>query len=198
MQSETELRNTSRAHKRLMNKALHYLGRYQASQQKLRQTLRQFARRKLLKDEVSDADEAAIARAIEDVIALCCDYGYVDDSRLATAKAHSAVLSGVSRRRLSQKLQQMGIDEGTRNAALHTQNSDWTDPELAAGLTFARKKKCGPFGPEVTFEEKQKQMAKLARAGFSLDLIRQILELSSAQEAEDLLAAAQTPPDEPF
>ena len=36
-----------------MNKAVHYLGRYQASQQRLRRVLRQFAKRKLtpLSDE---------------------------------------------------------------------------------------------------------------------------------------------------
>ncbi len=42
-----------RAEQRLMNKAVHYLGRYSASRQRLREVLQRFAMRKL------DSHEAA-------------------------------------------------------------------------------------------------------------------------------------------
>ena len=54
----------SRAEQRLMNKAVHYLGRYIASQQRLREVLRRFAMRKL-----ESHDAAELARAIEAVVA---------------------------------------------------------------------------------------------------------------------------------
>ena len=47
------------------------------------------------------------------------------------------------------------------------------------------------------FAEKQKQLAKLARLGFSADLIRRILSYGSIDEAEEALYLAEsTPPEE--
>ena len=56
----------SPAERRLMNKAVHYLGRYTASQQRLREVLVRFAERKL---DAHDADDVAVAR--ERVIGEC-------------------------------------------------------------------------------------------------------------------------------
>ena len=51
------------AERRLMNKAVHYLGRYTASRQRLREVLKRFALRKL-----ESHDEAEVDRALESVI----------------------------------------------------------------------------------------------------------------------------------
>lgn len=187
--TESELREKSRAHKRLINKALHYLGSYQASRAKLRVILKRFAARKIDSD-----DEQAIAKAIEDVILLMVDYGYVNDESLAASKTRQAVLSGQSRRQLTAKLKQMGVDDEITEKALKARQADWHDPEWAAILIAARKKRVGPFGAEVDFEGQQKQMAKLARAGFSLDLIRKCLAIEDRETAEKELDKAQSFP----
>ena len=75
-----------------MNKALHYLGRYQASRAKLRVILQRFAKRKLIKDQQDNSEEAAIAKAIEDVILLCVEYGYVNDEALAASSIKNTCL----------------------------------------------------------------------------------------------------------
>ena len=183
--TESELREKSRAHKRLINKALHYLGSYQASRAKLRVILKRFAARKIDSD-----DEQAIAKAIEDVILLMVDYGYVNDESLAASKTRQAVLSGQSRRQLTAKLKQMGVDDEITEKALKARQTDWHDPEWAAILIAARKKRVGPFGAAVDFEGQQKQMAKLARAGFSLDLIRKCLAIEDRETAEKELDEA--------
>ena len=51
--------DSSPAKRRLMNKAVHYLGRYTASRQRLREVLGRFADRKL---DAHDAAEVAAAR----------------------------------------------------------------------------------------------------------------------------------------
>ena len=183
--TESELREKSRAHKRLINKALHYLGSYQASRAKLRVILKRFAARKIDSD-----DEEAIAKAIEDVILLMVDYGYVNDEILAASKTRQAVLSGQSRRQLTAKLKQMGVDDEITEKALKARQTDWHDPEWAAILIAAHKKRVGPFGAAVDFEGRQKQMAKLARAGFSLDLIRKCLAIEDRDTAEKELDEA--------
>ena len=194
--NEFKLRDQSRAHKRLLNKALHYLGRYQASRAKLRVILQRFAKRKLIKDQQDNSEEAAIAKAIEDIILLCVEYGYVNDEALAASRSRSAVYAGQSARQISAKLKQLGVDDEITKKALQKREEEWQDPEWAAILTAARKKKLGPFGAPCDFEGQQKQMAKLARAGFSLDLIRKCLALEDRQTAEDELANAQALPQE--
>ena len=74
----------SPAERRLMNKAVHYLGHYTASQQRLREVLVRFAERKL---DAHDADEVAVAR--ERVISDCVRLGYVDDAAFALSQARS-------------------------------------------------------------------------------------------------------------
>lgn len=197
-----DILSTSKTHKRLMNKAVHYLGRYQASQQRLRRVLRQFAKRKF------DPDKSAVERspeeiesAITDVIALCVHYGYVDDKALATAKARSSVISGQSAYQLAGKLRQMGVDEATTSHALEGRRADHHDAEKAAAIRAMRKKRLGPYHADfdgLEFAEKQKQFAKLARLGFSLDLIRTITAYATIEEAEDALYHADaSPPTEP-
>ena len=192
--TEIELREKSRAHKRLMNKALHYLGRYQASRAKLREILHRFAKRKIIKDNQDEIDERAIAKAIDDVVLLCVDYGYVNDEALAESRTRQAIYAGKSTRQISAKLAQLGVSQDVTDTALQKRQTEWQDPEWAAILTAARKKKLGPFGAPVAFEEQQKQMAKLARAGFSLDLIRKCLAIEDKQTAEQELRDAQSAP----
>ena len=201
MDSDPDIVTRSKIHKRLMNKAVHYLGRYQASQMRLRRVLRQFAKRKFdpTKMAVEHSPEE-IEQAISDIIALCVRYGYVDDKALATAKARASVLKGQSAFQLSGKLREIGVDEQTTNDALSLRQSDHHDAEKAAAIRAMRKKRLGPYDGKYEmreFAEKQKQLAKLARLGFSADLIRRILSYGSIEEAEEALYLAEsTPPEE--
>ena len=200
MEIDPDILSKSKTHKRLMNKAVHYLGRYQASQQRLRRVLRQFAKRKF--DPEKTATERTpedIEKAIEDVISLCVGYGYVDDKALAAAKARSSVITGQSAYQLSGKLRMMGVDEETRNHALNNRKADHHDAEKAAAIRAMRKKRLGPYCASyqtLEFGEKQKQVAKLARLGFSVDLIRTILSYPSPDEAQEALYSAEAAPDD--
>ena len=81
----------SRAEQRLMNKAVHYLGRYSASRQRLREVLQRFAMRKLEAHE-----EAEVARAIDAVLDDCIRLGYVDDAAFALSRARNKRRNGGS------------------------------------------------------------------------------------------------------
>ncbi|MGC6516575.1 MAG: regulatory protein RecX [Candidatus Puniceispirillaceae bacterium] len=197
MESDPELLSTSKLHKRLMNKAVHYLGRYQASQKRLRQILQQFARRKLNQpSQTNHYSDDEISAAIEQVISLCLRYGYIDDSALALSRARSSVQAGQSAYQLAGKLRQMGLAQDMRAKALRARSDDHQHAEKAAALRAMRKKRLGPFHPDydnLAFEDQQKQLAKLARLGFSADLIRQILAIPTPQEAELALEQAEAP-----
>lgn len=200
MDIDPDITSKSKIHKRLMNKAVHYLGRYQASQQRLRRVLRQFAKRKFNPETtLIERTENEIARAIEDVISLCVRYGYVDDNALAQSKARASVTTGQSAYQLAGKLRQMGVDEHITQQALVTRQADYRDAETAAAIRAMRKKRLGPYCANyatLAFEDKQKQFAKLARLGFSSEVIKRILAYATPEDAEEALCQAQAAPDD--
>jgi len=61
--------------------------------------------------------------------------------------------------------------------------------DLAAGLRLASRKKLGPFAREDRERDPQKDMAALARAGFSYDVVSKVMAMDRA-EADDIMADA--------
>ena len=180
----------SRIQARLRNKALHYLGRYASTTHRLKQVLIRFAARKL---EMVPEDRLlpAIAATIEE----CQRLGYVDDQQFALSKIRSRRAQGHSRAALTHKLMQSGINSEIISELMARPPSDTGhhDPqaiELAACIISARRKRIGPYSRRFPIQahEQQKQLGKLARAGFSHEHARRVLSLTCPQEAEDLLS----------
>lgn len=170
------------AQRRLMNKAVHYLGRYSASQQRLREVLGRFATRKLGHFEAEE-----IRDAIAVVIADCVRLGYVDDAAFAVSQARSKRRGGRSALAIRRSLQQHAIDDELVAEALGRADEDLSDGELAAALRHAERRRLGPFhNGEVDDAKRQRHLASLARAGFSLGIARQIMDLEDRDAAENL------------
>ena len=74
--------------------------------------------------------------------------------------------------------------------SLNVQREGYPLAEWLAALIHIRKKRLGCYGKELepSPEAHQKQIARLARAGFGLDIIKQILSIDSIEEAENLEA----------
>ena len=173
----------ARIKKRLTNKALHYLGRYASTTARLRQVLQKFAKRKLETAKPKDIEEA-----IEVVIAECQKFGYIDDQNFIDSRIRAGRNAGRSERQITQKLLQAGIDREMAQTSLNAHREGYAQAEWLAALTHIRKKQLGCYGKErePSPEAYQKQMAKLARAGFGLNIIKQILSIDSTEEAENL------------
>ena len=63
------------------------------------------------------------------------------------------------------------------------------DPELHAAIKLARRRRLGPYAdPDKRDENRDKHLAAMARAGFSYDMARRIIECEDPGELEDLLA----------
>jgi regulatory protein len=171
------------AERRLMNKAVHYLGRYTASRQRLREVLRRFAARKL-----ESHDQAEVARALETVIDECVRLGYVDDTAFALAKARIKRRGGRSALAIRRSLQEHAIDGELVDQALAAADENTSDGELVAALRHAARRRLGPYatreGDEAT---RQRHLASLARAGFTLGIARQVMDLEDAEAAEALV-----------
>ncbi len=59
------------------------------------------------------------------------------------------------------------------------------EPELAAALACARRRRLGPYRPPPARKSmRQKDLASLARAGFAYDVARRVVEAETAEELE--------------
>ena len=172
--------------KRLTNKAFHYLGRYASTSSRLETILRKFAQRKLYR-----ADPALLNQMIREVTESCVRLGYIDDEAFIRSQFRQGLRSGFSQKRILLKLAQRGISRDLAEAVMDKQISkaaDKKDSELAAALTFARKKSVGPYSrSELHPEDNQRHLARLARNGFAFDVAKQVMALPSADAADELL-----------
>ena len=154
--------------------ALHYLERYASSAENLRRVLMRRA------DRGARAHGQDRKQAVGWVDALVERYarsGLVDDKRYAEAAAASLRRRGASSRRIRQKLAQKGVDGDVAEAALEESGGAGDAADLAAAVQLARKRRLGPFGdPKLRRDRRLKDMAALARAGFSYAIARKVID----------------------
>lgn len=155
--------------KRLTNIALYYLGRYESSVGQLRKILS----RRVFKEKIKGADVPAdVESVIESILAKMVSDGYVDDRRFAESVARKCQSAGKSRQFLVGKLKTAGIDSDL----IRELTDGLSDSDLDAARRFVQKKKIGCFRPlEKQKECFKKDLAAMARAGFSFDVAKQAL-----------------------
>jgi len=156
---------------RLKNIALYYLKRFESSVANLRSVLQRRVNDYAYQNKEFDRGEAY--QWIEDILADFQRYGYLNDSRYAEIKIKDYMSAGKSVRYIKGKMREKGIDEEILSALLEDQEYD----EFEAALKLAKKKHIGPFrkDEEARFENRQKDMGTLVRAGFSYDVVRRVV-----------------------
>lgn len=166
---------------RLTNAAVFYLSRYAASENSLRQVLDRKIKKAALRDEAFAANyelHKELRSTIETIIEGYRKSGALNDKAFAETKAHSLRRAGKSRSAIRQRLSFKGVSRDIIDQALmHTdEGMESEEAEFAAALAFAKRRKLGPFGAHQTDKDRQrKDVAVLARAGFSLDIVRKIV-----------------------
>jgi regulatory protein len=154
--------------------ALFYLERYAASGEGVRRVLLRRVERAVRE---GIADREAATSLVEPVIIRLQKAGLLDDKAFAETKAISLFRQGrppgVIRRRLSL----LGVGEAEIEAALAAlQNEEGENMEIEAARTLVRRRRLGHFRSEEKREEfRQKDLAALARAGFSFAVAKRAL-----------------------
>ncbi len=134
-------------------------------------------------------------RQVEDIIARFLRSGLLDDEVYATAKAASLRRRGSSSRAIQAKLAAKGVDKSVIQTALAAVEEEYPDAEFSAAVTFARRRRIGPFrhhrsatatkDHEENHEEerklREKELAALGRAGFCFDMARRIVDAQSEE-----------------
>lgn len=166
---------------RLANAALYYLGRYAASEASLRRVLQGKIKRYAMTDPAFAADDAAraaLTEAIEGIVEKHRNLGVLNDAAYAEMKVGSMRRAGKSARRIGQSLAQKGVKAGLVGRALEAHEEENGEAELRAALALARKRGLGPYrrgGASEDPKQRAKEIATLARAGFSFDIAKKVL-----------------------
>jgi len=177
-QSQKKKRKTVKkiTESRLKNIALYYLQRFSATEHSLRQVLERRLKKAKYAHDPSDTDWEQWNTWVDKVVALCLDYGFVNDENYAKQKIRAMLAQGKSFRLIQMKLKEKGVATETTSALLDDLAED---TNLIAAQTFVRRKKLGPYRPpEKQADFYEKDLAKLARAGYSYQIAREVLKPS--------------------
>lgn len=165
--------------------ALAYLERFAASTASLKRVLMNRIRR------AADAGDPNAERAPEwaqAVIEKMVRLGYLNDEAYARMKAASLHRRGLGRRRVEATLAQKGIGHqqvASALAAVAQEEGAEDGPALerAAAWRLARRRRLGLYRTEaVRGGMRERDMAALARAGFSFDIAREVIEAEEVPE----------------
>lgn len=143
---------------RLKNIALFYLERYDASSEKLRLVLRRRIKKAAMEQPIPPQAFSWVEQTVSEMERL----GYVNDKRFAENLVRRYSEMGKSPSFIRSKLKLAGIDEVTVSDML-----EGTD-ELTLARLMVQKKRLG--------HDFQRDLARLARAGFSYEIARTALE----------------------
>ncbi len=174
---------------RLANIALHYLSRYAASEASLRRVLENRLRRTAMRDPAFAQDhekQKQLRAAIETIIERHRKSGALNDVAYAETRTRSLRRAGRSRRAIQRALGVKGVSGETIDAAIMQNDEDNGDPESAemnAAIKLARRRRLGPYRAGATDAARHlKDMAAMARAGFSFQIIRKVLGGDAMEE----------------
>ncbi|MCK6547222.1 RecX family transcriptional regulator [Myxococcota bacterium] len=157
--------------------ALRYVERYAATAASLRRVLVNRVRRHA-PDTLTEATPH-----IDAIVERFERARLVDDRVFAAAKASSLTRAGASARMIREKLALKGVKSDLIGETL-AELGDARDVELRAAVAYARRRRLGPFARERTDdarrEDRDRELAALARRGFSFEIARRVIDASDA------------------
>lgn len=165
--------------------ALHHIQRYPCTSVRLRQVLTRRVRRAQQREQpLEEALLNDLDGAIQGIIERFQQLGYLDDQAYAQAVAESLHRQGHSQRGVREKLRQRGVHAEQIDEALSPVEGAPQRSELAAALSYARRRRLGPYRSEGRAERRQKDLAALARRGFDYATASRVIDCAELEPLE--------------
>lgn len=154
--------------------ALHYVGRYATSRAKLTRYLERKIHERGWDSEAAPDVAGLVGRFVR--------AGYIDDAAYAATRARDLASRGYGEARLRQRLYADGIAEDDREEA----HAIAADQRVEAALSFAARRRLGPYATAPLMDEKARERALSAmiRAGHGFALAKRILALDPGAEID--------------
>ncbi len=165
----------------LKNSGLFYLQRYIASSHQFQRAMRRKIDRSCYVH--TELDKAECYQWLDDVTEEFQRLGYLNDSAYLKGMLTSLRFSkGLSLRMILSKMRDKGFSEIQVRDALtileeeHADLESDPDFERQAADRFAKRKKLGKYHPTPPRKNYDQQLSSLARAGFSYDICKKIMD----------------------
>ena len=152
--------------KKLLKYAVDYLSKYDSSKINLVNILK----RKILRLKTTNYEKRKLINIIESIIIKLEKNKFIDDDRYSSTKILSLSNSGKSKNFIFNYLIKKGVNKSQIQNNLNLVQQDNENWELNSAKIFAKKKKM--LEKNQSYE---KNLAKMARAGFSYDICKKIL-----------------------
>ena len=152
--------------KKLLKYAVDYLSKYDSSKVNLINVLK----RKILRLKITNYEKRMLINIIESIIIKLEKNKFIDDDRYSSTKILSLSNSGKSKSFIFNYLIKKGVNKSQIQNNLNLVQQDNNNWELNSAKIFAKKKKL--LEKNQSYE---KNLAKMARAGFSYDICKKIL-----------------------
>ena len=152
--------------KKLLKYAVDYLSKYDSSKVNLVNVLK----RKILRLKITNYEKGKLINIIESIIIKLEKNKFIDDNRYSSTKILSLSNSGKSKNFIFNYLIKKGVNKTQIQNNLNLMQQDNDNWELNSAKIFAKKKKL--LEKDQSYE---KNLAKMARAGFSYDICKKIL-----------------------
>jgi regulatory protein len=171
----------------LYNAGLYYLKRYTASTSHFRNVMMRKIRKSCKFH--TDQDIEKCKELLEKTMETLCEQGYLNDKQYTHGMVSSYRKRGVSKKYIQARLAQKGLPADLIIDTITTIDSQsftiHENPEIAAAITHARKKRLGAYKTTPASEKDlQRALGSFARAGFSYDIAKYVLEMSSDKKQD--------------
>ena len=165
--------------KSIENAAFAYLGRFSTSADNLRRVLMRKVERSV---RAHGTECAECATAIDALLERFTRSGLLDDGAYAEGRVLSLHRRGTSVRAIRLKLRQKGVASEQIEAAVAGLAEVMPEPELTAAQRLAKRRRLGPYrAAGARPEAREKDLAALARAGFSYDVALHVVDAECAE-----------------
>ena len=152
---------------KLLKYAINYLSKFSSSKKNLKLILK----KKIGRLKIEKRDKYDLYNSIENIIEYLEKNNFIDDNIYASSKITTFFRQGKSKIFIKSYFQQKGIDKDITNQSFEKfeqENPNW---EYESAKIFVRKKRLSNH-----IDKREKDLSKLARAGFNYEISRKILE----------------------
>ena len=162
----------------IRNFAYSYLEKYSPSKQQLRIYLF----KKLIKTKQNISSKKEIFNLIDSIITTLVDNKFISDKHYSDIKSKTFLKRGYSLNKIRYSLIKKGIDEKYIKASISKIKEKETDPDFFSAIKLCKKRRIGPIREENNRSLfYKKDIAILARSGFSYELSKKILDIPKVE-----------------
>ena len=166
----------------LHNSGLYYLERFASSTENFRRVMKRKIDKSCFIHQDQNRDDCL--KLLEALVEKFQRLELLDDDRYTAMLVNAKRRAGKSERYIKNHLSQKGVANSLISKALETyENENDGSDDYDAALIYARKKRIGPYRGSKESNAK-KELSSLARAGFSYEIAKKIIEFSEEEYAD--------------